>query len=290
MNNLTLAEAAEDVVRRIESLGVRCEANSRFRRGKTIFAKGFIEPDDPDHAAAIESIRDVRVMHFALCELMGKVPDDILRGKVRRVIKDECSPRNESDKSPGRDIQAELHVAAVCANAGMQPAIEEPDVMCHVQNECFGIAVKRLKSRSQFEKKFRKGAGQIRQAGIKGIIAMDMSVAFNRQNRQLMTNGDNRQIQLARQQLMRKYVDPLHEKMKVWLAGREVRGLILIDHIISYDKATKDYHLDTHSLGVSFAVHKTPHGAFVVCDERGHREFEGFWHKYQKGIPNLQSS
>ena len=276
MPELTLGEAAEDVVSRIQSMGVRLDVNSRFSRMATTLEKGFIGPDDPDFLVAVESTRDVRVMHLALSELMGKVPEDVLREKVQSAIKDESLPQDGSDRSPGRDAQCELHVAGVCARAGMRPELKEPDICCYVKDSPYAIAVKRVKSEAQFEKRFRNAASQVDNAGVKGFIVMDMSIAFNAENAPLVSDDNIREMQVAHRVKMKAFVDALHASMKEWLRGREVRGLLIIDHIIKHEPARKDWPLETFNYFVPFTQH----------NQRRHREFNAFQEKYSRGTVN----
>ena len=278
--NLSLAEAAEDIVRRIKSLGIRCEPDSRYGREASILKKGMIEPDDLDHTVAVESLRDVRLTQFALSELMGAVPTDVLADKVKLLVKDDPLPQDGPASSPGRDVQCELYVAGVCAKAGMKPMLAEPDVLCHAGGSTFGIAVKRVKSEAQFEKRFRDGARPIAAAGVPGILAMDMSMAFNPDNQPLVSDVDIYGMQLAHRQARHSYVDERFDDMKGWLRGREIRGLMILDHILRYDPSVSDWFLESMTFFVPFTEH----------NQRRTREFEAFRRTYEKGIHNLKTT
>ena len=278
--NLSRIEAAEDVVRRIESLGVRCAPESRYRRMLTVLRKGRIEPEDPDFAVALEAIRDVRVTQFALAALMDIVAPDPLADKVKLLVQDESLPQNSPLSSPGRDIQCELYVASVCAKADMRPRLIEPDIVCDVNDKTFCIAVKRIKSESKFEARFRDGARQIAEAGVPGFIAIDVSIAFNPTNLPLVGDVDIYTMQIAHRQARRLFVDQHHERMKEWLRGREIRGLLILDHILRYDQSDNDWYLESMTYAVPFTQHNRRRG----------REFEAFYNSYQRGMFNLKST
>ncbi len=277
---LSRIEAAEDCVRRIESLGVRCAPDSRYGRMVSALRKGKIEPEDSDFAVALEAIRDVRVTQYALAALMDAVAGDSLADKAKLLVKDDPLPQDSPLNSPGRDIQCELYVASVCAKAGMRPRLVEPDIVCDVNDKTFCIAVKRIKNESKFEARFRDGARQIAETGIPGFIAIDVSIAFNPANLPLVGDVDIYTMQIAHRQARRLSVDQHHERMKEWLRGREIRGLLIVDHVLRYDQSDNDWYLESMTYAVPFTQH----------NQRRSREFDAFYRTYQRGMFNLKSS
>lgn len=272
---MTIAQAAQRVKVFIESLGIVLHPQSRIAQMVTAMEGGGVVPfGDKAFPAALEGLRDIRILDFVITQVSGAIPVDVLRKRLRRVVKDSLRPQDNLTESPGCDIQCELYVAAVASKAGLKPSFDEPDVCCELDGEPLGITVKRVKNHQRFEEHFRKAVRQIEASGVRGVIAMDMSLAFNRTNRPLNTPASVEEMQLAHQRARKLFVDKHHGRMKEWINGREVRGLVIIDSILRLHPQ-EGWFWEAFDYYVPFDLH----------NQRRYREFDRFRQAFMGGHP-----
>lgn len=185
MSRRSLAEAIEFVLASVRKLGVEVPASSRIDEMTRVFfdedgrPTRTVEPDDPNLRTAQEALRDV-----SLLEPILDTMDDIAvnnRGSViKKLLGDAVIPRAKQRSAVGRDLQAELLVAATCVKGGMgNVSLDEPDVRAEVEGQQLGIAVKRLKSANRLDDRLRDATRQIERSGLLGVVFMDISLAFN---------------------------------------------------------------------------------------------------------------
>lgn len=231
------------------------------------------EAKDASFLIALEGLRDILILDFALSQLSSNVDRTVMQEKLRRIIKDPVHPQDDLKKSPGRDFQTELYAAAVAMKGKLCPRFEEPpDVLCDLAGEPLGIAVKRVKNETQFEKRFREAVRQIEKAKVRGVVVMDLSLAFNRANQPINTPASIVEIQLAHCMARKLFVDERHTQMKEWIAGRPVRGLVIIDHVLRHHPS-EGWFLETFHFDVPFDLH----------NQRRRREFEEFRSAFKRG-------
>ena len=145
----TRVEQAAYVVERVQSLGVRIHQASRLKLMLRTLEKGDIESDDGRYPIALESIRDMNQLRLIVDQMEAHRENSKFRASVEKLLKDAVLPQDGNSNTPGRDTQFELYVAAICLRAGMLPVdYDEPDITCFVEGTKFGIAAKRLKTKS----------------------------------------------------------------------------------------------------------------------------------------------
>jgi hypothetical protein len=272
----TLADAARNVSETFKSLDVRLHPQSRLCQMVDVLKDGSkINQDQDDRnrfSTAREGIRDILILDFVIERLSTTIDPAALRKKLRLSVKDHVQPQDDRTESPGRDVQTELYVAAVASKGKLNPKFEEPDLLCELAEQPLGVAVKRVKNKKRFEEHFRKAVSQIAKSGVRGIVIMDMSLAFNPPNEPLRTAASIEQMQLSHKKEMKLFVDPSHGKMKTWIHGREVRGPIIIDNIL-WDQPEYGWSLNTLHYDVPFDIH----------NQRRRREFEQFRKAFKRG-------
>jgi hypothetical protein len=238
-----MKEIAKTILRVFKELDVPLNPASRLFKQIDVYLdpKGIlpqiIPPDHPLMPTAVEAERDLKQIGFALRQLLPIVPREEMRARLRRVVSDNVLPQDNPEQSAGRDAQCELFVAALCASARLDPVFDEsPDIRCKLPGQTFGVAVKRIKSPSErfdeaFKKATRVGAGQIARSQLPGIIVADVSQSRNPTNWWVPMEVSDFQFNLA----WRNAMDWFEDRFKPWLLertrGKNVRGLILIDHI-----------------------------------------------------------
>ncbi len=273
MANLSLQQQATFVIDTLEEMGF-ATAHTRLDSMSKVLKRGDIHSDDPDFPIAQEAQLDISMIAFVLNQLKES-PQTELKAKLKLLVQDSPLLVPAQRDSPGRDAQSELYIAAVCKNAGMQVEFDEPDVIAELNGQRYGFAVKRLKSESQFEKRFRSAAKQIEKSRLPGFIVVDVRQAFNPENIKVQATDD--ELYVAFRQARQAFVDKFYSKMKEWQRGREIRGVIFVDHIISYNQE------DWVATTFTYSVNLSPDNQKRV------REFEEFRQAFEKGIPNLVS-
>jgi len=292
----TRTETASFVIASVKAFGLHPHPQSRLMRMHRVLTEGdrIIRPDhpdfetaleagrdlQPDFQTALEAERDLQVLAFVFDTPAGHQNDTEFKRLVKHALKDSVLPQRDRTQSRGRDAQFELFVAAICQSAGLLPvAREEPDVTCTVDGVKFGIAAKRLKNVGNLEKRVRKSATQIENAGFPGIIALDTSVARNRDNRRFTTPIADEQFGCLYKDALYRFVDNYRPGIQDWVRGKGVRGIVIHDQQVRFE-ANGEWSL----AGMTFWVPTARE------NQRRNREASQFWRHYQNGLPNLQCS
>ena len=205
----TRAQNSEYVVDSLKSIGLQPHPESRLTRMHRVLSQhlGAIAPDHADFEIALEAERDMQVLGFVFDNALGQPADSEFVRLAKNAIKDSLLPQDDRSLSKGRDAQFELFIAAVCQAAGMRPVVrEEPDVTCLVNSTKFGIAAKRIKNIANLEARINKGAQQIQDSRLPGFIALDTSIALNRDNQRISTPIHEQQFQVLHWSALRRFM------------------------------------------------------------------------------------
>ena len=267
MANMTYQQQATFVIETLEKMGLPT-ADTRLDSMNIVLEKGHIPTDDPDFPIALEALLDLSMIAFVLNQLK-ELPQRKLKAKLKLLVKDSPLLGPTQENSHGRDTQIELYIAAVCKNAGMQVELDEPDIIAGLGGQRYGLAVKRLKSRSKFGRRFRDAADQIEKSGLPGFIVLDVRQAFNPENKKVQATDDK--LQADFRQKWQRFVDNNYRKMKEWQDGREIRGVLLVDHTFNYHREL-------------WVPNTLTYGVNLSPDNQ--REFDEFWLAFKKALPN----
>jgi hypothetical protein len=149
---------------------------------------------------------------------------------VKELVLDGALPQNDLEHSPGRDAQFELYLAAVCQNAGMVPVdYSEPDVRCVAQELSFMIEGKRIKNESNIRQRIKKAAEQIEETKTPGIIALDMSFAWNRSNMPVISRVQMQLLPLILQLQSHQFFDKHAKDIYRWVEGKGVLAVVVFN-------------------------------------------------------------
>lgn len=276
----SLCEAAKYVLERFKYYGADVPASSRFiRMDKGVCnddggSRGFISETDPEFDHAREALRDFSQLEFFFDQIAADPDKNRYADIINRILNDSVLPQGDKRKSTGRDAQAEAFVFAVCRNAGMNPLLEEPDVVCEVGQERFGIAVKRLKALSQFEKRLKNAAKQIQGSGLLGVISLEVTLAVNPKNHSIVTTQGESEVQRWWVRQMRERVNQLDERVLPSIGARGVLGVFLHEHCPI--RIRGNYVLRSMTYGI----------------ETASGDKKALWPEFKrtfvKGLPNLQ--
>ena len=223
---LTRWEQAEYVAERLTDFGVRINPSSRIGRILRILRRPeIIEPDNPDYAVALESIRDMYQLRLIVdtMDAHRESPEFELAASLLR--KDSALPQDERKDTPGRNHQFQLYVAAVCTNASLPTRHHEPDVTCVVGGTLFGIAAKRLRSIGALEENVKDAADQVRRACIPGIVAFDLTLAQNPTNRRITSSLETQFYVYLSQARCRDLFERNGEVIRLAVAGKGVLAI-----------------------------------------------------------------
>ncbi len=233
----SLSDAADYVLERFRHYGVDVPASSRFKRLHNAVcnddgsSRGCISEDDSLFEIAREALRDVSQLEF----FFDQIAHDPEKGKyapiIKRIIDDSVFPQDDMKNSHGRNAQAEAFAFAVCEDAGMDPVFQEPpDVTCTMNEQEIGVAVKRVKSHSQLEKRLKEAARQIRKTGLPGIISAEVTLAVNRENLSIVTNQDEDRVRRWWRTKQRGIVEGWDSRLGQTLGNKGVLGVFLHEH------------------------------------------------------------
>lgn len=127
-------------------------------------------PGDPETERALaEANRTVFEQHLITGELQP--PDTSIRQKLRLMVTGP-SVSVPGRHDPARDAQAELFAGVLFYGAGFRVDSAEPDLVLSRAGERFGVAVKRVTSSKNFDKRLRQARNQLLSAGKRGFIVV----------------------------------------------------------------------------------------------------------------------
>ena len=133
------------------------------------------------------ALRELKQM-IAIMNNFPEERDPVFIETLSKATRDSAFPDGGSSKSPGRDHQSELYLAALLAShEGCTIHWEEPDLIVECSNIFFGFAVKRPKSVKKVDGRLRIGAEQLRVNSkhlrfTHGLVAIDTSQISNPNN------------------------------------------------------------------------------------------------------------
>ncbi len=270
MAKMTYQQQATFVIKTLKEWGLST-VNTRLDTMNKVLEKGYIPTDDPDFPIAQEALLDLSMIAFVLDQLK-EFPQRELKAKLKLLVKDSPLLGPTRENSLGRDTQIELYIAAVCKNAGMQVELDEPDIIAELGGQRYSLAIKRLKSRSKFESRFKDAADQIEKWDKPGFIVLDLRQAFNPEN--IKVQGTDDEIDAAFRLKWQRFRDNIYSKMKEWQRGREIRGVLLVDHVI-YDNRER-----WASKTLTYGINLSP------GNQRRTKEFDEFTQVFATGLPN----
>jgi hypothetical protein len=235
---------AEIILRGFKELDVILNRASRLGKQINVYLdpKGIlpqiIEPDHDAFQTAVEAKRDLSQVAFSLTQLLPVIPKDEIRKRLRRLVSDNVLPQDNPERSPGRDAQFELLVAALCVRAQLDPVFDEsPDLRCKLSDETFGLAVKRIKSPPErfdegLQATIRKAADQIERSCLPGIIIIDVSQSLNPSNWRVPLEIADAQFDAVWGANKLGFKARFGSRLLKWTEGKHVLGVILIDTIL----------------------------------------------------------
>jgi len=179
-----LVEKFAFVLGRIRAIGLEVHPTSRLAIERNLFFDDqgrplVIEPAHPQFDQALEALRDFTLFEFIMDNWPFEPADKEASRRLKEALKDAVDPHAARFRTPGRDSQLELFVAAALKRAGLPVKLRSPDVRTRIDGRGFDVEAKRPKSGDAIEEAVRVGAGQIRDSGCPGALFIDVTRAFN---------------------------------------------------------------------------------------------------------------
>jgi hypothetical protein len=278
----TRVEGAAWILDRVKELELTPAPATRLVEMHRVLSRGYIPHDDPDFPIALESLRDLHQLVFGFSQMRGHFGQPGFRKLVQHLINDRPLPQDDFLNSPGRDKQFELYLAAICQNAGLHPVdYEEPDVTCVVSGTKFGIAAKRIKSKtpSQLKKHVEKAAKQLKDQRLPGIIALELTLRRNPTNRAVTSILESQMSPMISEAKNRQFRDEYGEQIRNWTAGSDVKAVMVLESTFQVLPERGWWHDGMLSwVPVSFD------------DDHEDPLFEAFYKQFLTGVPNLEKS
>ena len=223
---MTRREQADYIVERLTQFGVRINPSSRIGQAQRVLGRpDIVQPDDPDYQIALESIRDNYQLRLIVDTMDAHRESKAFKDATHLLRKDLALPQDELKDTPGRNYQFQLYVAALCTNAGLATRHQEPDVTCDVDGATFGIAAKRLKTIDSLEDNVKEAADQVFNAGLPGIIAVDLTIAQNPNNRRVMSATESQWYSFLSDARFRQLFTKHGDSIRELVDGKSVLGV-----------------------------------------------------------------
>jgi hypothetical protein len=237
---------AKRIEERLAQSGASPALNSRISQYRKIIesfldiATGRQRQTHMDWCLLHQAIFEVGQIETIVEEFLKPPVSPEWRSRVLELISGRSLPQTEKEQSKARDIQFELFVAARCQASGYLVEPKEPDIL--VRDECgdFGIAAKRPKSPKTLERHIRKGSHQIDGSGLPGIVAIDLSLIHNPENKILLFDKQGDDIEIV-QRIADRFVQLNSHRIRSMVKLPIVFGVVVCMASLSFVSKTLQF-------------------------------------------------
>lgn len=157
-----------------ESSGIRLDASSDLRRHMTE-ALAFIdawERGDPSEPNGLIGLLFVDTIVQAVLPLRD-LPVEKRKRFLAPLVSGSLHPLLRAH-SKAKDILWELALWNICLERGFKARLEEPDILLRLNSKDLGVSCKKVYSEKNFKKVLSVGVSQMVDAGVSGIIAVNI--------------------------------------------------------------------------------------------------------------------
>lgn len=266
----TCIEQANYVTAELQAVGLDRNELSRFSLLLRHFGDGeMIQSDHPRFNEVLENERDRQTLTFIFDHIGNLKGSAEFNSLLRLLVKDSALPEGAGKLSKGRDAQFHLLLAATCQNAGLQPQLAEPDIVCKIDGKDFGVAAKRLKSLERLDERIDEGVDQLRRADMPGVIAIDVTIALNPENRRYIAAGEADRFMSLLEVAMYRFVHQRIDGFRRRLHGTRVRGLLFVNTFVVVGKVHEPEFLSYN---------------YGVCTVKGSPDRKLHFHKFHRAF------
>lgn len=167
--------AADDTLAHLRTLGVRIPPRCRLEQSRDAirrvsqFNVQLGHGDSATERLYVEAHRTILESYLITRDLQPPTPETADR--LRRMLGGPLVP-TPGRHDPARDIQAEFFAAVLLFGSGFRVYAEEPDLKLSQAGEEWPVAVKRVTSGRNFQKRMREARDQLTRAQRPGFIAV----------------------------------------------------------------------------------------------------------------------
>ncbi len=191
---------------------------------------------------------------------------------------------DSGESTPGRDTQFELFLAAIAARAGLTVdrfGSAGADWILTTRAGRWSIEAKRIKNFNKLEKHVRKGAKQIATSKVRGLIAVDISLATNPECSPLSGFVPDSDIIKAHKDrtnaLGKKWQGPIAK----WIGSASVGFVLLHESVIIPAQGSRAGHEPWGLTGLWSKVD------VIASDSSSRQHYDDLWHLFHVALPNL---
>lgn len=224
------ADNARFVINWLKQHGFIVKPGCRLLQMHDLLQNAHYDYDTPEFWIALESLRDLVELGFIFEQLGDHASSRKFRAIIKRLLEDKPLPQDDRTNSRGRDAHWELYLAAICQSGEMTPVgFDGNDVTCTVDGTPLGIEAKRIKSENSAKERIKKAIDQLIKAKRPGVVAVDMSLAWNDHNRSITGPIHNAFIDMKLAGQTRRFFG----RHKAWIeercAGKRVLGVVVFN-------------------------------------------------------------
>jgi len=268
-------ENAIFVIKWLNDRGFTVKPGCRLMQMHDLLQNGHHDYHTPDFWIALESLRDLVELGFIFEQLGGHAASPKFSAVIKRLLrKDKPLPQDDRRNSFGRDAHWELYLAAICQRGAMTPVgFEGNDVTCMVDGTQLGIEAKRIKSENNAKERIRKAIEQIIKAKRPGVVAVDMSLAWNEHNCPIIEPIHNALLDMKLEAQGRQFF----HRHKAWIEERCIGKGILALLVFNFVMRLREGKWRPHRHAVWFDLPQT---------QKESRLYESFKRKFCSVTPN----
>lgn len=245
--NRTLSEQIEFVFAALNERGISVKPRSRLDQLARVFCAedGSWSKNVPIGAAAqfdlaLESLRDFKLFEYILDPWEFGVETVPLEKLRVAALKDQALQYAQArSATKGRDTQVELLIATACRRSGAgadmvsPPAgMKYPDVRTRACNRYFFFEAKRLKAYGAVVDAIADAVDQVNATGCPGAAFVDVSMAFNEENRRANEHMRRDQIHGVFRGWLQERFEPLRAEVDVLMRGSRLTSIFLQSHLL----------------------------------------------------------
>jgi hypothetical protein len=167
----------------LSQMGVRVHSGNRLQKAKQLIEqftspKFTLQPEDEALQRRIIDAHKSIYEQYVITRCFARDNNEIEKGIMVKieVMLGGADKEEEDRNSIARDTQFELYVASTLMMGGIMVQFDEPDLRFHYGEELMGVAVKRLKSPKQLEKRVKAGVAQLEKSTKRGFIAVNLDM------------------------------------------------------------------------------------------------------------------
>lgn len=169
---------ADYALARFRAARISMQSDSRLDRARACVARNAGEANDqPSPSLLAEATRTIFELYFIARSLgpLDRAPDRHLAKALARVLTGPDSLREEDENSSRpRNTQFELFFGAWLTSGNVPVIYAEPDLVMLYGEEPWGIAAKRVRSRSKLVKRVDEAADQVEKTVGQGMVILNV--------------------------------------------------------------------------------------------------------------------